>query len=104
MMSHHQLSRAPMTESDCEDSVSSVSSLKTVDAEIAEYISTRLSKNPETENVLEWWKFNTEHVVFCVFLHLVRHQKGHCVGASWKRDAQACDPSQSAIFSSSIAI
>ena len=33
---------------------------KTVDDEIREYISTRLTEKPDPDNVLQWWRFNKD--------------------------------------------
>ncbi|KAI2645924.1 Transposable element Hobo transposase [Labeo rohita] len=45
---------------DWEDGVSCISAPKVINAEIAEYLGSRLEDKPDPENVLQWWKFNKE--------------------------------------------
>uniref|UniRef100_A0A1A8L4D6 HAT C-terminal dimerisation domain-containing protein n=2 Tax=Nothobranchius TaxID=28779 RepID=A0A1A8L4D6_9TELE len=45
---------------DWEDDASFASAPKSVDDEISEYLTCRLSDNPDPNNVLQWWKFNKE--------------------------------------------
>ena len=43
-----------------EDDASFTSAPKSVDDEMAEYLTSRLSDNPDPDSVLQWWKFNKE--------------------------------------------
>lgn len=59
---------------------------KPTDVEIAEYISTQLSENPDPDSVREWWKFNREYFPalsklarFILSVHQVLLQTGHLV-------------------------
>lgn len=45
---------------DWEDDAPFTSAPSTVDDEITDYLSSRLSDNPDPDRVLEWWKFNKE--------------------------------------------
>lgn len=45
---------------DWEDDASFASVPKPIDDEMAEYLSSRLSDNPDPDSVLQWWKFNKE--------------------------------------------
>ena len=43
-----------------DDALFASAQIKSVDDEMAEYLSSRLSDNPDPDSVLQWWKFNKE--------------------------------------------
>lgn len=45
---------------DWEEDTDVTSAPRTADDEITEYLSSRLSDNPDPDNVLQWWDFNKE--------------------------------------------
>lgn len=88
-----------------DDATCGAASPKPVDDEMTEYLSSRLSDNPDPDSVLQLWKFNTER--FPALSKLARFIFSIpafsaalvSVGAFWKRDARGWDRSRSTTFS-----